>query len=196
MKNLLKISLLGVFLFSFNTVFAIEGEFILKSHEITPKSVRFSMLKAEDVHLSLFSARDGAIYEEDIHTDGAKSKVYDLNALPDGDYSLEVSSYTKLVTYKIAIQNNRMVVSEPLATTASKPLLTKLADRIVLNLNNVEQAPIEVGVFGDHNECVYKQVFLDRAKLSKVFNISKTDFQSLTFIVKMGERKFTETVSL
>jgi hypothetical protein len=43
---------------------------------------------------------------------------------------------------------------------------------------------------------LYSNVFLDKSKLSKKFNIGKTDAKELTFIVRFKDQEFIKTVSL
>ena len=67
---------------------------------------------------------------------------------------------------------------------------------IVLKVENEEGNPIEVQVMNEYNDSVYTEVFKNKSDLQRKFNISKTDSQSLTFVVNVKGKQFTKTIEL
>jgi len=194
MKKFLKIGLIAALFFTATGVHANDDDFTLKVKGEKEKFIRFSADKAEDLNLSLVGADDEVLFEETIHASATTSKVYDLNALPDGKYVLKVESEAKLAKYNVVIENGEAIVSEPTVANVFKPVYTKTEDIVTLSLNNLDKSPIEVKVYNEYNDEVYTELFKDKAQLTKKFNISKTDSRSLTFVVKFKDESFVKTI--
>ncbi|TCD29083.1 hypothetical protein EZ456_02675 [Pedobacter psychrodurus] len=194
MKKFLKIGLIAALFFTATGVHANDDNFTLKVKGEKEKFIRFSVDKAEDVNLSLIGADEEVLFEENIHASAFSSKIYDLNALPDGNYVLKVESELKLAKYTVTIKDGEALVSEPKVSNVFKPVYTKNDQVITLNLENLDKNPIEVKVYNEYNDEVYKEEFKDKAQLTKKFNISKTDSKELTFVVKFKDESFVKTI--
>jgi len=194
MKKFLKIGLIAALFFTATGVHANDDNFTLKVKGEKEKFIRFSVDKAEDVNLSLIGADEEILFEENIHASAASSKIYDLNALPDGNYVLKVESDLKLAKYTVTIKDGEAIVSEPKVSNVFKPVYTQNDQVITLSLDNLDKNPIEVKVYNEYNDEVYNEVFKDKAQLTKKFNISKTDSKELTFVVKFKDESFVKTI--
>ncbi|WP_157255515.1 hypothetical protein [Pedobacter sp. Leaf216] len=194
MKKFLKIGLIAALFFTATGVHANDDNFTLKVKGEKDKYIRFSVDKAEDVNLSLIGSDEEVLFEEKIHASAASSKIYDLNALPDGNYVLKVESDVKLAKYTVTIKNGEAIVSEPKLSNIFKPVYTQNDQVITLNLDNLDKNPIEVKVYNEYNDEVYNEVFKDKSQLTKKFNISKTDSKELTFVVKFKDESFVKTI--
>ncbi|RLJ79818.1 hypothetical protein [Pedobacter alluvionis] len=194
MKKFLKIGLIAALFFTATGVHANDDDFTLKVKGEKEKFIRFSVDKAENVNLSLIDVYDEVLFEENIHASAASSKVYDLNELPDGKYTLKVESDVKVAKYNVVIKNGEALVSEPKISNIVKPVYTKKDQVITLNLENLENSPVEVKVYNEYNDVVYNEVFQDKSQLVKKFNVGKTDSKELTFVVKYKEESFVKTI--
>lgn len=193
MKKFLKTGLVAALIFTALGVYANDDDFALKVKGEKEKFIRFSAGKVEDVDLSLVSADDEVLYRERIHTSVNNQKLYDLSALPNGEYVLNVETESKLVKYNVVIENGEAIVSEPKISNMFKPVCIKKDNVVTLSLNNQDKSPIEVKVYNEYNEEVYGEKFKNKALLTKQFNISKTDSKSLTFVVEFKDERFTKT---
>lgn len=194
MKKFLKIGLIAALFFTATGVHANDDNFTLNVKSEKNKFIRFSIGKAEDVSLSFVGSDEEVLFEENIHASAASSKVYDLNALPDGKYVLKIESDVKLAKYTVTIKNGKTTVSEPKISNVFKPVYTLKDEIVTLNLENLDKSPIEVKVYNEYNDEVYYEVFKDKTQLTKKFNISKTDSKELTFMVKFKDESYVKTI--
>lgn len=125
MKKFLKIGLIAALFFTATGVHANDDDFTLKVKGEKEKFIRFSVDKAENVNLSLMDADNEVLFQEDIHASAFSSKIYDLNELPDGKYTLKVESDIKVAKYNVVIKNGEALVSEPKVSNVFKPVYTK-----------------------------------------------------------------------
>ncbi|TKC05567.1 hypothetical protein FA048_17745 [Pedobacter polaris] len=196
MKNLLKTSLLAVILLTSTVAFANYDDFSLKVKNGDEKSIVFLIEEAQDVNLSIHSLYDGVIYEQKIHAVRPLTKVYNLEAFPDGNYTVKIENDKKLIEYQVTIENGKTLVSDAVITEFFKPVLTKENNVITLNMDNAPSGPIEVKILNEYNEELYAKVFASKAKFMKKFNTEKSEAKELTFIVRAKDQEFIETLSI
>ncbi|WP_029283096.1 hypothetical protein [Pedobacter sp. R20-19] len=196
MKKFLQIGLIAVLFLTANGVYAKDGDFTLKVKDDKEKSLRFSFEGNENVTLSIIGNNNEILFQENIQAKTATSKLYDLNALPDGKYIVKIESDTKLANYKVGIYNGKATVSEPVFSDLFHPLIKKDGDFIILKVENEEGNPIEVQVMNEYNDNVYTEVFKNKSVLQRKFNISKTDSESLTFVINVKGKQFSKTIEL
>lgn len=194
MKNFLKISLIAAIFFTVSGAYANDDVFSLKVKSEKEKNIRFFINEAKDINFSLYGEDDEKLFEENIHTVGASTKTYNLEAFPDGNYTLKVETGSKLAEYDIVIANGLTLVSAPTVTEVFKPVITKNNQVITLNVESKDKNPIKVQVFNEFNEELYSEVFTDKAKLTKKFYAGQTDSKILTFIVKSNKQTFIKNV--
>ena len=196
MKNLLKISLIAATMFTASATYANEDVFTLTVKSEDNKSIRFSIDEASDIKLSIRELNSQVLFEENIHSEGASTKTYDLNALPDGEYVLNVAYEAKVAEYTIVIKNDKAVVSAPKVTELLKPVFTQEQSILTLSLDNVDKGPIEVQILNEYNDELYNEIFTDKAKLVKKFNTGKTFGKELTFVVRAKNQEVLKTIAI
>ncbi|MGF1926337.1 MAG: hypothetical protein ACQUHE_19350, partial [Bacteroidia bacterium] len=134
MKNFLKISLLYAILFASFGVSAKDDNFSLSVNSGNEKSIVFFVNEAHDINLSILTEEEEVVYEQKIHSLGASKKVYNLEAFPNGNYTLRLETPLKLTTYQITIANGKALIANPVVKELFKPTLVKENGMITLNL--------------------------------------------------------------
>lgn len=196
MKNLLKNSLILALLLISSIAFADDANISIKVKSNNEKALIFSLDEAQKINLSIYSLNDGIIYEQNIKTDKATTKTYNLEAFPDGNYIIKLENEEKLIEYEVNIFKGKTLISEPIVTEFFKPVLVKDAEFVTIDMKYVPHGPVEVKVFNEYNDEMYAKSFASKVNAVKKFNISKTDAKQLTFLIKSKNHEFIETVVL
>lgn len=196
MKNLLKNSLVLAILLISSGAFAEDGNFSIKVKNENEKSIVFLISEPQNVNLSIYSLNDGVIYEQNINAVKPLTKVYNLEAFPDGNYIVKLVNSSKLIEYQVSILKGKTLISEEIVTEFFKPVLSKDNDTVTLDIKHTPSGPIEVKVFNEYNEELYAKVFTNNAKSLKKFNVGQTDAKELTFVVRYKDQEFIETVTI
>lgn len=196
MKNLLKNSLILALMLISSIAFADDANITVKVKSENEKALIFSLDEAQKINLSIYSLNDGIIYEQNIKTDKATTKTYNLEAFPDGNYIIKLENEEKLIEYEVNIFKGKTLISEPIVTEFFKPVLIKDADFVTIDMKYVPHGPVEVKVFNEYNDEMYAKSFASKVNAVKKFNISKTDAKQLTFLIKSKNKEFIETVIL
>lgn len=193
MKNFLKISLLTAILFTSYGAFAKDDSFSLKVIAGNEKSIVFFINDAQDINLSILTSEDEVVYEQKIRSLGASKKTYNLDAFPNGSYTLKLETPIKLTTYYITIEEGKALISTPIVKEFFKPVLVKEKEIITLNLGNQVKGAVEVVILNEYNEQLYSQAFA-KVNSAQKFNVSKIDSKELTFVVKYKGEEYIETL--
>lgn len=196
MKNLLKNSLILALMLISSIAFADDANITVKVKSENEKALIFSLDEAQKINLSIYSLNDGIIYEQNIKTDKATTKTYNLEAFPDGNYIIKLENEEKLIEYEVNIFKGKTLISEPIVTEFFKPVLIRDADFVTIDMKYVPHGPVEVKVFNEYNDEMYAKSFASKVNAVKKFNISKTDAKQLTFLIKSKNKEFIETVIL
>ncbi len=195
MKNFLKISLLAATLFTSFGAFAEDDNFSLNVKSGNEKSIEFTINEAQHVNLSIITAEDEVVYEQEINSLGAAKKIYNLESFPNGNYTLKLETSLKLTTYTIAIENGRAVLSSPSVVELFKPVLVKEKEMITLNVKNQAKGAVNIIIVNEYNDQLFSKAYT-MADLTQKFDVSKTDAKELTFIVTYKGEEHIETFKL
>lgn len=194
MKKFFTIGLIAVLTFTFSFVQANDNEFLLKVKNEKQKTISFLMNNSKEFNFSIFSDSQDLLFEENFVGSKGLTKTYDLHSLPNGAYTIKVESGAQLVEYAVKIANDKALIAETKISKIQKPVFIKNEKIITLDYAVADKLPIEVSVYNERNDELYSQVFKDRSKILKKFNISKADGDSLTFVVKHNNESFTKTI--
>ncbi|TCD11245.1 hypothetical protein EZ449_07080 [Pedobacter frigidisoli] len=195
MKSIFKIAVIAAISLSSTIAQANDDDFSLKAKSEKEKTISFVINEANDFSMSIFGENNEVLFEQKLYAVASSTKTYDLNALPDGTYKMKVESGSKLAQYDVTIYNNMAVFSAPKVTELHRPVITLTDDVITLNFEQTKKNPIAVQVLNDSNDELYSEVFKDKSKLNKKFNVSRADGKALTFVVKYdNDETFVKTI--
>ncbi|WP_199120696.1 hypothetical protein [Pedobacter sp. ASV28] len=196
MKKFFKFSLMAIAILTASVAYADDNDFLIKVAKENSKWVSFVANDAQNIDLTLYGANEDILYTQKIHTAGSVIKTYDLSALPDGSYLLEMESKSKLTKYYIEIKDNNAVISQPFVTKFLRPVFTREDGMLTLDLKGTCKGAVEVQILNEYNDELYGNTFTDEAKLIKKYDVSKIYAKELTFVIRSGGQEFTETIKL
>ncbi len=196
MRKLFNFSLVILTMFVANIAKADDMDFLVKVAKENSKWVSFITSDAKEFEVTLYTADEQVIYEQRVKTVGNKFQTYDLSALPKGAYKFTMESDSKLVTYQINITEGSAVLSSPTVTVIKRPVFVRENDMLTLNLNGACTGEIGVEIYNEFNEKIHDDVYSNNAKVVKKFDVSKTIWKELTFVIKSAGQEFSETIKL
>jgi hypothetical protein len=200
MKNLMKIGLVVAMLFAMAfSAFANDSktaDFALRVMTAKGKTVSFSLIDAKEVHLSLRSQNDELLFEENISAAGSINRTYNLDALPNGEYTLTAETAFTISQYNVEVADNSAVISEDPSAEISKPVVVNKKGRVSVSIINKEQTPIEIAIYDENNEELYTEIIAGKkVSLVKMFDFNSVPGGKYTFVTKYSNKTFTDTVS-
>lgn len=134
----------------------------------TPKSTVFVKISDADNHL---------VYRDRIGSSEAFSKKYDLSALPEGSYSVEVSDNTGLISSS-TVEN---FIEE-------KPVVYSRVSKVAKNtyrllVSKLDQKDVEIMIF-DGGNLIHTEKVENPQGMHKIFTIEQPSSGGISFKVK------------
>ncbi|RZJ68783.1 MAG: hypothetical protein EOO50_00980 [Flavobacterium sp.] len=196
MKNFMKFGLVMAMLFAmaFST-FANTTDFSLRVMGTNGKTVSFSLVEAKDITLSLYAANNELLFSEKVDSNGQINRKYDLNAFPNGTYTLEAESAAKVSTYEITVSNNEAKISEAKAEV-KKPMVVNKNGRVSLSIINQRNTPIEITLFDENGVELYTERTDAKISLVKMFDFNQVSTGEFTFVTRYANKQFTDTITV
>ena len=195
MKKISKFGLmLGVTLLTMN-VHAGSVDFSLDVKNEQGKKVTFAINKINKMNLSIFDAEDKLIHSEMVNSKKDFNRTYDLNALPEGTYFLEVESDSKISRYEISVASSTASLSANAISEDYKPSPVFLyKDGLVwVNIINLDQSPVYIQIVDKDGDEVYNSAKLTEQNVTKVFDVNNIENEKYTFVMTYKDKIFTQT---
>lgn len=196
MKTFLKISLIAILFVKSTSLYANEGELSFKVTNVNEKSISFLFDDEQNVEVSLSGAENELLYSENVKTERASKRIYNLSAFPDGTYTFKVENKLKLAEYKIIIADGKTVISDPVHMDKIKPVISRKKEVVTLNMEHATKGPILVQILNADQEVVYNKVFEGSENFVKRFNISQVMLSELNFVIKFDNQEFSQLVQM
>ncbi|WP_281753003.1 hypothetical protein [Neptunitalea chrysea] len=195
MKKFLKISLvLGMLLVSMGT-YAAAINISLSVAKEQSKTINFRLDNTEDVKVVLKNEQGISVYSEEVEAkNGRINRKYDLNHLPNGNYSLNIETATKIYSYDVALDESTTVNQK--ASEIFKPVVFTKDGNVMLQLLDLEKSPIEVAIYDNNDNLLYTQKFEGEMNFSKKFALKKVFSSNYTFVIKYNDMTFTKDIAL
>lgn len=196
MKNFMKFGLVMAMLFAmaFST-FANTTDFSMRALGTSGKTVSFALLSAKDITISLYTANDELLFSEKVDSDGQVNRKYDLNAFPNGTYTLEAESADRISSYEITVANNEAKISDVKAAV-KKPMLVSKNGRVSLSIINQHNTPIEITLYDQDGTELYTEKTGAKVSLIKMFDFTKVATGEFTFVTRYANKQFTDTITV
>lgn len=193
MKKILKFSLVLVVALITMNVHAGTVDFTLVVKKEQGKMVTFALNKMNNVDLSIYDANDKLIHSEKVDSQKIINRTYDLKALPDGTYFLQVESELKISRYEISVAGATATLSENAISEIYKPVFVNKKGLILLSILNLDKSPVNIKIYNDEENEVYNSAVLLDQNITKVFDVKNIKFETYTFVMTYNNKTFTKT---
>jgi hypothetical protein len=147
------------------------------------------------MNLSIFDADDKLIHSESVNSKKDFNRTYDLDALPEGTYFLEVESDFTISRYEISVARATASLSANAISEDFKPVPVFLyKDGLVwVNIVNLDQSPVYIQIIDKDGDEVYNSAKLTDQNVTKIFDVNNIENEKYTFVMTYKDKTFTQT---
>lgn len=195
MKKILKFGLVLVAALTTMNGHASTVDFTLNVKKEQGKKVTFAINKINKMNLSIFDADDKLIHSESVNSKKELNRTYDLNALPEGIYFLEVESDLTISRYEISVARATASLSANAISEDFKPAPVFLyKDGLVwVNIINLDNSPVNIKIYDKDGDEVYNSAKLMDRNVTKIFDVNNIENEKYTFVMTYKDKAFTHT---
>jgi hypothetical protein len=135
------------------------------------------------------------IHTENVNSDKAISRTYDLAALPNGTYFLEAETAAKIVRYAITVAGETAALSQTISSEVFKPVLINKNGEISLSILNLDKSPVNIKIYDIYENELYNTTVSEEQVIHKFFDIKNFPKEKYTFVMSYDDKVFSKTVT-
>ena len=195
MKKIMKFGLIMAALLAMAvTTFANTTDFSVRVNDNIGKMIRFSVVNAPTVHLSLVSDQDEILFEEEAYGTASISRQYDLKSFPSGTYYLKAETDAKISVYEVNVTASSATVAKTPMTETVKPVVVVRQGKVSISIINGNVTPISITLLDSSNVELYSETTPEKLSHIKMFDFNNVERGEYTFVSKYGNQTFLNRV--
>lgn len=145
--------------------------------------------------LTLKDANGITLYEESISNDGKYDKVFNFNALPEGNYQIEVDEHTMIRVIPVTVKTDRIYIHSDKSSFINKPLFKISNNEVLLTKLAADGNSMEIKLFYNGVDLIYDVTTSTDKAVAKKFDFSTAEKGSYHFQLNSAGRTFTKVVN-
>lgn len=197
MKNLIRKSLLIATIFVSTITMAKSNDPSIKVDVVNSKFVQFTM--EGNLNIVELSVKDesGFVLHSEKLQDSKLSRKFDLESLPNGHYSLEVESLTKIKRIPFVVLKHTVEISKEKEVVYYKPVVVTKDKLVSISQFAKTDESLEISVYDLNNDLLYNEILKEESNILK----RRLSFKNLLpgnykLVLRTGNKNFYETISI
>lgn len=141
------------------------------------------------------------VYREAIQKNGTYSKGFDLTALPDGDYSIELDKDLQIVIRPFTVTSNIVKFKKEKETVIYKPSVRIQDNYLFVSRLSLDVQPATIKLYYKESseqgrELLFSEEIENKKIVERVFELSKKKKGNYVVVFNSQGRTFTERITL
>ncbi|PRP66400.1 hypothetical protein [Nonlabens agnitus] len=190
MKTLKHIVLTALMLTALNG-YSTEIE-IVSSASVT--TLQFSNVK-KGQQIMIKDGLKTVLYKEFINTSGTYLRKFDLTALKDGMYFIELHKDCEIIIKSLYIENNNVMIIQDSESKEFKPVLKLNKGTVMISQLTLAQKPLSISFYYD-GELIHEETLSGSMILNGAYQLSTDKKGDYVVFMKSGDRTYTNNFTL
>lgn len=198
MKTLIKHSLIVAVLFTSLTSYASGVEPLVKVEGKDNKTFTLFMndLKSQQVKIFIKDENGIVLHKEELNINAGYFKKYDLSALPNGSYVLEVEDQSIVKVMPFQVSKSNVEFSNENKTEVFKPYLRQRGTMVDAMFRSFENKPTTVTIYDSEGNILENEKIAAGENVEKIFDFSNVNAGTYRIDFHNGDRTFSKEVSI
>lgn len=138
------------------------------------------------------------VYKESIKKDGDYVRGFDLTALPDGDYYVELNKDLQIVINPFTVASGKVTFDKEKETVIYKPSVRLEDNYLFVSRLSLDVKPLAMKIYYskvyNDRELVFSEEIEDTKIVNRIFELSKEKRGKYTVVFETQGRTFTEQI--
>jgi hypothetical protein len=195
MKTKLKKVMLVAMIVLFTSLNAVAFEDSLKVNETKSFDLVLSEV-SNSTTITLKDRRNNILYSQSIEKGESFAKTFNLELLPEGDYTVEIENAIKVKAMNLVVGEETVMVSEASESEFYKPVVTGKGSIVYVTKFAPDNAPLYVAIYNMRNELVYEETLEGKIDLGKKYDFSKSYDGAYRFHLESNGMAYNHLVSV
>lgn len=190
MKTLVKKSSLLVMLFVGLANYAGEK----KIAKIDRIKIEFSVVKKGQT-ITIKKFKEETVYRQIIKKDGSYRKLFDLSALENGNYTVELDKDFEVLIKSFKVEDDRVIFYDDDFKKIHKPYIRNKKELLLISKFNFDNAPLKITIFYE-NEIIFTETVKTKDLLKKAYRLSENQEGAYKVVVNCDNRIYVKEFDL
>ncbi|KQC33526.1 hypothetical protein AAU57_09505 [Nonlabens sp. YIK11] len=190
MKTLKHIVLTALMLTALNG-YSTEIE-IVSSASVT--TLQFSNVK-KGQQITIKDNSNITLYKEVVAGNGTYAKRFDLTALENGTYFIELSKDCEIIVKSFTIQGNRVRFIQDSEYKIFKPTVRLDNEHLIVSQLSLTNAPLNVELYYN-GVLIHTDIITGATILNRVYQLSASQKGAYTVVMNTGDRNFVQNFTI
>ena len=139
------------------------------------------------------------VYKESIKKDGDYARGFDLTALPDGDYYVELNKDVQIVINPFTVASGIVTFDKEKETVIYKPSVRLEDNYLFVSRLSLDVQPLAMKIYYSKSayndrELIFSEEIEDTKIVKRIFELSKEKKGKYTVVFETQGRTFTEKI--
>ncbi len=152
---------------------------------------------SDDALISLKDLKGEVLYTENLTRGDQYRKLFDLNALPEGEYILQIEDGTRIKTWPLEITRAGLKLQKAGNTDFYKPqIISREVNKVGISLLNAEKQYVQMSIFDNNSNLLFNESLSNELIIQKMYDLSQLPAGSYNVSVRIAGKKFNEIVEV
>lgn len=183
---------------SFSNSFAarFDPEFHVKLISAKNFAVYMTNVDTENTQVSIKDVNGYTFYSETVSGTPSYSRMFNLQQLPEGEYSLELENNRLIESFPLVVAKDGLSITQADKNVQYKPHLRDKDNVLDIMLFIPEKSRVDIDIFDSNSSLVYTETFKQKTTIEKQFDFSSLPVGAYKVKIEDRGRSFYYTMNV
>ncbi|WP_343855481.1 hypothetical protein [Fulvivirga kasyanovii] len=159
----------------------------------------FLIIKNTDsskVNVELKDVDNFRLYKETNIQNGEYLKGFDMQSLPDGEYTLEIENNQRIEMFALSIINGKLSINRDNRLVIHKPSINQSGNKVDIALQKTHEEPLKLAILDNTNDIIFEDTLADNGNLTKRYDMSRLGPGSYTMRIGIAGKYFSRSIRI
>ena len=158
---------------------------------IDTKKVKVEFINVNKGHQLTIKSNDGVLlHSEIVSKKGKLTKFFDLSALKDGNYSIELNKDYEILVKPFKVKTGNVIFNKELEKVIFKPVIRNNKNIVLFSKNNFDKEPIKISLYYNDNPIYSATLQSDDAIIKRAYKLDEKIKGNYSVIIYNNGRNY------
>ncbi|WP_221417948.1 hypothetical protein, partial [Fulvivirga kasyanovii] len=123
-------------------------------------------------------------------------KGFDMQSLPDGEYTLEIENNQRIEMFVLSIINDKLSINRDSRLVIHKPSINQSGNKVDVALQKTHEEPMKLSILDNTNDIIFEDTLADNGNLTKRYDMSRLGPGSYTMRIDIAGKYFSQSIRI
>lgn len=135
------------------------------------------------------------VYSQKIKTEGAYSKLFNVSALNNGTYTIELKKEKEIIIKTFKVEGELVTFLKEETKKVHKPVIRTKNELVLISKIDFNNEPLKVAIFYN-GDLILSETVNGYGVINKIYKLSETKKGDYSVVIKTDGKKYTEDFTI